>query len=107
MAKAVIPAAIQGARLPGRQLTWSRSDGTAEDLTGATITARMQNKATGVASDVTGTLTVIDAANGVFTWALSAADVATVGDFDLQFTASYGSLAARTYKADWSVRAAI
>lgn len=107
MAKVTIPSAIQNARLPGRQLTWSRADGTAEDLTGAVLSARAMNKLTGEVLVITGTLTVTDPTNGIFTWAFSEEDVAVAGDYDLQFTATYGSLAAKTYRANWSVLQAI
>lgn len=101
--RVTIPSAIQGARLPGRQISWFRSDGTPENLTGATLTARVKNQLTGEARDVTGVLNVTDPTNGVFTWAFSSEDVAVAGDYDLQFTASFGSLSAKTFAATWSV----
>lgn len=105
--RVVIPPAIQGARLPGRQISWSRSDGTSENLTGAVLTARIRNRLTGETREITGVLNVTDPTNGVFTWAFSSEDVAAAGDFDIQFTANLGSLAARTFVASWSVLRAV
>lgn len=101
--RVTIPPAIQGARLPGRQISWFRSDGTAENLTGAVLTARIRNRLTSEVRDVTGVLNVTDPTNGVFTWAFSSEDVAVAGDYDLQFTASFGGLIAKTFTVTWSV----
>jgi len=100
-----LAAAVQGARRPSQTITWSDENGTALDLTGATITARIRNTTanTSVASD--GTFTVVTAASGIFRWDYSAADVETAGDFEVQFTATFESdpTPARTIVAPWSV----
>jgi len=100
-----LAAAVQGARRPSQTITWSDENGTALDLTGATITARIRNTTanTTVASD--GAFTVVTAASGIFRWDYSTADVATAGDFEVQFTATFeaGLTPARTIVAPWSV----
>jgi hypothetical protein len=102
-----LAAAVQGATRPSQVITWTRADGTAEDLTGATITGTIKDSA-GTVRAITGTLTVTTAASGVFTWAYSSADVATDGNYTVQFTAAFGGVPtpARTIKTPWVVYAA-
>lgn len=104
-----LAAAVQGARRPSQTITWTDENGTALDLSGATITARIRNTTanTTVASD--GTFTVVTAASGIFRWDYSAADVATAGSYEVQFTATYSSAPtpARTILAPWVVLASI
>lgn len=104
-----LAAAVQGARRPSQTITWADDAGTPLDLSGATVTARIRNTTNNqvVASD--GDFVVVTAASGVFRWDYSAADVATSGDFEVQFTATYGSAPtpARTIVAPWSVLKAI
>lgn len=104
-----LAAAVQGARRPSQTITWTDENGTALDLSGATITARIRNTTanTTVASD--GTFTVVTAASGIFRWDYSAADVATAGSYEVQFTATYVSAPtpARTILAPWVVLASI
>jgi TRAP-type mannitol/chloroaromatic compound transport system substrate-binding protein len=104
-----LAAAIQGARRPSQTITWTDENGTALDLSGATITARIRNTTSNVAAASDGAFTVVTAASGIFRWDYSAADVATAGDFEVQFTATYGSAPtpARTIVAPWSVLRAI
>lgn len=99
--------AIQGAKRPSQEITWTDQDGNALDLTGATITARINRGGTVTASD--GTFTVVTAASGIFRWDYSTADVATAGAFEVQFTAAFGSgtTPAKTKKAGWNVLEAI
>lgn len=80
---------VQGAtRIPLR-LTWVDTNGAAVDLTGATITARMTNDGTTVRA-VTGSLNVVNPGTaGQFDWDFSAADVATAGVWQVQFTATF------------------
>ena len=70
-------------------LTWQDDSGTAVDLTGATVTCRFL-PVHGAGFAGTGTVNVTNAAGGVFTYAFSAGDVATAGDYTLQFKAVYG-----------------
>lgn len=101
--------AVQGAIRPAQVVTWTREDGTAENLTGATLTGKVKNWRTGLTRSITGTLVLTDAANGVFTWTYSAADVGTAGRHDVQITASFASglTPGRNYKSRWMVREAL
>jgi hypothetical protein len=95
--------AIQYARKRSQTITWTDEDGTAINLTGATLRAikwdRNENE-----TSVTGTLTLVTAASGIFTWAYSEYDVATAGTFMVQFIANYpGSLAELSYRTPWRV----
>lgn len=101
--------AVQGATRPAQIVTWTQDDGSEMDLTDATMTGRILNKATQEARDITGTLTPTDAAHGIFTWAYSAADVEEAGVFLVQFTATFAEspTPARTYRQEWTVESAI
>ena len=85
-----LPDAIQNARHTGLTITWSDESGTAVDLTGATITGYKKNKSTKTVTALGGALSLSDAANGVFTWAYGATDVATPGVYEVQFLATFG-----------------
>lgn len=99
--------AIQGARNTGQQITWTQDDGPTQDLTGATLSGTIEDK-DGNTSAITGTLAVVTAASGVFSWAYSAADIATVGRFLVQFKADYGSgLYDLSYPEVWVVERAL
>lgn len=100
-----LAAAVQGARRPSQTVTWTDEDGTPLDLSGATITARIRNVAASSATASDGVFTVVTAASGIFRWDYSAADVATAGQYEVQFTATFGSAPtpARTIVAPWSV----
>ena len=104
-----LAAAVQGARRPAQVITWTDADGTAVNLTGATITGIIRNRATGAARAVDGTLTVTTPAAGVFTWAYGTTDVGTAGLFDVQFNAAFGSAPtpARNITASWIVHEAL
>ncbi len=69
----------------------------------------IRNRKTGAARDITGTLTITDDVNGVFTWTYSETDVAEAGDFDVQFIASWstGATPAKTFLSSWRVRTSI
>ena len=69
--------AIQYARKRTQTITWKDDDGAAIDLTGATITGIIERA--GVQTAITGTLSLVTAASGIFSWAFSAADVAQAG----------------------------
>ena len=102
--------AVQGATRPAQSITWTREGlNTPEPLTGATLTGKLRNCDTGAIRAIAGTLTVTDGANGVFTWAYDAADVAEAGLFDVQFTAAFGSAPTpgRTIIAKWTVEEAL
>jgi hypothetical protein len=94
--------AVQGDRHTGQQITWYA--GSAKKvLTNATLTGKLVNSA-GTVTAIAGTLTVTDGPNGVFTWAYAAADVATVGTYTVQFTATFpDTLSDSSFDAAWSV----
>lgn len=104
-----LAAAVQGAKRPSQVITWTDADGTPVNLTGATITGVIRNKSTGAARVIDGTLTVTTAASGIFTWAYGTADVATAGQFEVQFNAAFGAAPtpARSITASWMVHEAI
>ncbi len=100
--------AIKGAKHSPQQITWKKSDGTAYDLTGATITARIKNKSTGQARAADGTFTIVTAASGIFNWAYGTNDVSEAGKFDVQIIASYSdSKNDKTFTEEWIVEDAI
>ncbi len=80
-----INTAIQGS-VDTYIITWIEDDGTAFDLTSATLAAYFQD-ANGDQYVSTGTLSLSDAANGIFTWQVSADDTGANGNFKLQFKA--------------------
>jgi hypothetical protein len=100
--------AVKGARHSPQRITWKKSDGTAYDLTGATITARVLNKKTRQARAADGTFTIITATSGIFDWAYGATDVSEAGKFDVQFIASYSdNKDDKTFIEPWEVEDAI
>ena len=101
--------AVQGAKRPSQLITWTDADGVAVDLTGATITARLFNMQTGVAAASTGAFVLINPTAGVFRWDYATTDVATAGQFRVQFTATYASglTPGRTLTELWTVHLAI
>lgn len=101
-----LAAAIKGAKRPSQTITWTREDGTAENLSGATLTGFIRNMRTGATRSIDGTLTLVTPASGVFTWAYGDNDVNESGqDFEVQFVASFGSAPtpAKTKAASWIV----
>lgn len=97
--------AIYGAKRPSQVITWTREDGSAEDLSGATLTGYVRSLRTGTTRAIDGTLTLTTAASGIFTWAYGDNDVGEAGDFEVQFVASFGSVPtpAKTKIAPWRV----
>lgn len=100
--------AVKESLRPSQIITWTESDGTAVDLTGATITGKIRDAA-GTVRDIEGTLTLTDPENGVFTWAYHADDVETAGNFDVQFTATYvsGITPGKTIVEPWMVHSSL
>ena len=99
--------AIQGATHTPQRITWADGDGDPLNLTGATITARLLDLATGQARAVTGALEVLDAEAGLFSWVYGAEDVATAGAFNVQFVATFGALNDKTLAELWEVEPAL
>lgn len=90
--------AIKGADYRGQQITWKDEEGNALDLTGATITAKIRRAAgeTAVSSD--GTFSLVTASSGIFSWEYgTAVDLAESGEFEIQFTATYGASSEKTF----------
>lgn len=98
--------AIEGSRYTGQQLTWTQQDGTAQDLTGATMSGVIVAE-DGTERAITGALTLVTPASGIFNWAYSAVDVGTVGRFMVQFKADYGSGYDLTFQEEWIVEPAL
>lgn len=106
----LLAAAIQGALRPTQQITWLDGEGVALDLTDATITGIIRNRASGATRAIAGDLDITQATDGIFTWSYDAADVADAGQFDVQFTATWDAPAlspARTFAATWAVHEAL
>ncbi len=83
--------AVQGAIRTGQTITVTyEGTTTAYPITG-TLSGRMRNKATGIEQVITGALAATTPGGSSFSWAYSAADVATAGIFDAQFKADYGA----------------
>jgi len=99
--------AIQGAKRPSQSITWTRDDSadTAENLTGATITAEILREGELTSEDVTGSFVITNAASGVFRWDYSTADVAEPGTHRVQFTATFSETptVAKTLIEAWTV----
>jgi len=104
-----LPGRVQGGLRPSQSITWRREDATAEDLSGATITGKLRDRATGTSRAIAGTFSVTDGTAGAFRWDFAAEDVATAGTFDVQFTATFeaGQTPARTFVTQWTVAEAL
>lgn len=101
-----LAAAIKGAKRPSQTITWTRADGTAEDLSGATLAGYIRNLRTGETRAIDGTLTLVTAASGIFSWDYGDNDVSEAGEaFVVQFVASFGSdpTPAKTVASTWTV----
>lgn len=103
-----LASAVAGALRPSQIITWSREDGAAEDLTGATLTGKIRDAA-GIVRAIGGTLTVSDGPSGQFAWVYDATDVATEGEYQVQFTATFPTQPspARTIMTQWTVYGAL
>jgi hypothetical protein len=99
-------AAVQHARKRSLTITWKDEDGAAVNLTGATLTGIIERD--GVQTSITGTLALVTAASGIFSWTFSAADVGQAGNWFAQFRAKYAadSLSEISYRTQFKVAAA-
>lgn len=86
-----LPNAVQYSRQDTFVITWTADDDTATpaDLTGATLYGIINPGSN--QRLITGTLALVTAAGGVFSWAPSEADVAEAGTFYVQFYAKYSN----------------
>ncbi len=98
-----LQAAMKGARYTAQLITWTDADGTVKNLTGATLTGTILPRR-GTARAIDGTLSLTDAANGVFSWTYGANDVQAVGQFSVQFKATVGSVYDLSLPQPWVVR---
>lgn len=85
----MLQTAIQGSTHTSQVITWTKEDGSIEDLTGATVTGKIQGVEADTAQAIAGTLQITGAATGVFSWSYAAADVAAAGIFWVQFKATF------------------
>ncbi len=104
-----LASAVKGGLRPSQSITWLREDGVAEDLTGATLSGALRNRATGATRAIAGALVVVNGSAGALRWDYAAGDVAEAGNFDVQLTAAFatGQTPARTFVARWSVTEAL
>ena len=103
-----LASAVEGATHTPQRITWLDTDNTAVNLTGATITGKMQSVAGGASVAIAGDLSLVTAASGIFDWTYDAADVDTPGDYVVQFTATYGDTTVeKTLQALWTVEPAL
>lgn len=99
--------AVQGSRHTPQRITWTDTDDDPVNLTGATLSGRIRNVNTGDTADMDGDLAIVSAAAGVFDWTYGQDDVAEAGDYNVQFTATFGdSSKDRTLHHAWTVIAA-
>ncbi len=98
-----LPDGIQNSTHTGLQLTWQHEDKTPHDLTGATMTGRISSDS-GAGRAIVGVLVVTNAINGIFQWAFGDGDIDTVGNFEVQFIATFGDdKNDKTFPAGWEV----
>lgn len=98
-----LAAAVKGARHIGQTITFTDDDGTAVNLTGATLTGVIRSLASGATRAIDGTLALATPASGIFTWSYGAVDVGTVGKFEVQFTATISGNTVISYIHNWTV----
>lgn len=82
---------VQGSTESVHTITAQYADGSTYDLTGKSLSGTWyRSGAPGTVYDITGTLTVTDAASGIFTWDKSAADASVPGVHIVQFVVTAG-----------------
>ena len=101
----VVATTIEGSLRNTIAVTFLNPSDTAQDLTGATVTATIEPANGNVQRAATGTFALVTAASGTFTWTPSAADVATPGIYIVQFNAAYasGATPAKSRRMIWIV----
>lgn len=98
---------ILGARARSQVITWTDDSGNAINLTGATLSGKIKSKQTYTLRDIDGSLAIITAASGIFSWTYGANDVGESGEFWVQFKAAYAGQPDKTYLTEWEVKEAI
>jgi hypothetical protein len=101
--------ALQGARHTAQTITWLDDQGNVKDLTGATVTARIEPQAGGTVRAADGAFSLVGGGTtGQFTWTYGQADVGTVGRFNVQFKATFaGDSFDLSRKIEWRVLEAV
>lgn len=98
--------AVKGARHTVQTITWTDDDDTAVNLTGATLTGFIRQSGTTRAID--GTLALVTAASGIFSWTYGALDVGTAGDAEVQIVATFSDTTKDiSYIGSWYVHEAL
>ncbi|MFA9232007.1 MAG: hypothetical protein ACEQSU_14885 [Microgenomates group bacterium] len=82
----------RGDRLPTLRYTLIGPDGSAQDLTGATVVFSMAEKTVGTLVVNRGASTIVTAASGIVDYAWGALDTATAGEYNGEFEATIGGL---------------
>lgn len=89
------------------QITWVRDDDTRTpvDLTGATLYGVIERRVAEATTRtlITGTLSLVTAASGIFSWAPSAADLSLAGTHMVQIYAKYSGGPELSYRTPWRV----
>lgn len=100
---------VYGTNHPTYTITWKDEANAVVDLTGATITGRLKNEATGDTYTLTGTFALVTASSGIFSYKPSSTDTTrTVSNkYSIQFTATFAdSTTEKTFKSTcWIVEA--
>lgn len=103
---------VEGATHVAQEITWNeRNQSNAlspVDLTGATITAKKRDSE-GTIVSCDGSFNLVDlGVNGIFTWTYGTNDVATPGEFEIQFIATYADTTKdKTLIEEWVVHEAL
>lgn len=103
-----LPDIVAGSNHRALSLTWTKqTTGAALDLTNATLTARISHKSRdgqSIAIPATGTFVIVSGPAGTFTWTFSTADIATPGQYQVYFIATYADMTIeRAYPVLWNV----
>jgi hypothetical protein len=99
----MLEASVQGSTANPPLITWSKSDGTAQDITGYTITGRLFSIERRTARAITGTFDIVDPTDGIFRWNRSTVDLAQEGMFEVQFIGTAATVPNITYSSLWQV----
>lgn len=99
--------AVQAAKRTGQTITWQTKSGTVKNLTGLTLTGRIRNKATSEERDIDGTLTIVSATDGTFSWTYGTNDVSEAGLFEVQFIGTASGENDKSIPQEWKVYEAL
>lgn len=100
--------AVEAARHTAQQITWTDTDGNAVNLTSSTITGKIRQTSGSTPRSIDGTLALVTAASGIFSWTYGALDVGTPGDVEVQFIATFaGPVADKTTITTWRIHEAL